>query len=86
MANSPTRSSFPTVIAFVGALLVFVFLLSMKYKGNESVEPEAERHSLSEHKAAATEKLNTVSANAATGTVRLDIKRAKELVIAENSK
>ncbi len=86
MANSPTRSSFPTVIAFIGALLVFVILLSWKYGDSEAPVEVIERPSLVEHKAASAEKLNNVSVNAATGKVRLDIERAKQLVIAENSK
>tara|TARA_B110000037_G_C16992715_1_gene453801 strand:- start:317 stop:577 length:261 start_codon:yes stop_codon:yes gene_type:complete len=86
MANTPTRSSFPTVIAFVGAFLVFAILLKFQFSGNEAEEVAVERPSLAEYKAGAAEKLNEVSVNAATGKVRLDIERAKELVIAENAK
>lgn len=86
MANTPIRSSFPTIIAIVGALLVFVVLLSFAYTGNQSEEAVVERPSLAEYKASSAEKLNAVSANATTGKVRLNIDRAKELVVAENSK
>lgn len=88
MANTPTRSSFPTVIAIIGAFLVFVVLLSFKYDGGEkSVDSPVERPSLSEHEAEATSLLSNAKViDAASGKVRLPIERAKELIIAENAK
>lgn len=87
-AHTPSRSSFPVVVAIVGALLLFWFLTSKVYVS----EPEApapaslDRSSLAEHEGKAETLLKGYKVtDAANGKVRLSIDRAKELVIAENA-
>lgn len=88
MANTPTRSSFPTVVAIIGAFLVFIVLLSVKYgEGNAPAEEIVERPSLAEHEAEASTLLGSAKViDASSGKVRLPIERAKQLVVSENSK
>ncbi|MCH6257533.1 hypothetical protein MLD52_13310 [Puniceicoccaceae bacterium K14] len=88
MADTPTRSSFPTVIAIIGAFAVFIVLLSFKYGTEDSsTEEVVERPSLAEHEAEATALLGGAKViDAANGKVRLPIDRAMQLVVAENSK
>lgn len=88
-AQTPKRSAFPTVVAILGAFLIFYFLISLTYLDSEDAtsEPALERPSLSEHKALERNKLSQYSVlDAAAGKVRLPIERAKELVVSENSK
>ncbi len=88
-AQTPSRSAFPTVVAILGAFLVFGFLVNKTHKSADetSAEELIERPSLAEHQATATDKLASYSVlDPATGKVRLPISRAKELVIAENAR
>jgi len=87
-AQTPKRSAFPTVVAILGAFLIFYFLISFTYLDTEdaTADPTIERPSLSEHKALEQNKLSQYSVlDAAAGKVRLPIERAKELVVSENS-
>ena len=91
-AKAPIRSSFPTVIAVLGAFFIFYFLyafLSDSIKSESSVDaaPAVAIPSLAESKAKGTKVLAEYKViNAAEGKVRLPIERAKELIIAENAK
>lgn len=90
-AHTPSRSSFPVVVAIIGMFLLFWFLTSKIYVDQEEVEPVSQftqvDQSLAEHRGAVQETLsNTKVTDAANGKVRLTIERAKELVVAENSK
>lgn len=92
-AHTPSRSSFPVVLAIIALFLLFWFLTSKVYvKMSEesnpiaaSQQPTAEE-TIAEHIGKAKEKLATASVvDAANGKVRLPLDRAKELVIAENA-
>lgn len=88
-AQTPSRSAFPAVVAILGAFLIFAFFVNRAYKSadQKEVEDAPERPSLAEHEAAATDRLAGYAVlDPAAGKVRLPISRAKELVIAENSK
>ncbi len=88
-AQTPTRSSFPMVVAILGAFLIFYFLVNWTFV-NSDPAPEApaiERPSLAEHEAAGAAKLSEFAVvDAASGKVRLPISEAKELVVSENAK
>jgi len=87
-AKAPIRSSFPTIIAVLGVFLVFYILLSIVYQGSDDSAnmAVADRPSLQEHRAAEKSLLSNAQVlDANAGKVRLPIKRAKELVIAERS-
>ncbi len=88
-AQTPSRSAFPTIVAILGAFLIFYFLISMTYLETEdgTEEPALERPSLAEHQAIASDKLSKYTVmDASAGKVRLPIERAKELIVSENSK
>ena len=88
-AQTPSRSAFPAVVAILGAFLIFAFFVNKAYQSAESegTVELVERPSLAEHEAAAADKLDGYAVlDPAAGKVRLPISRAKELVIAENSK
>lgn len=89
-AQTPTRSSFPMIVAILGAFLIFYIIISLSYESPDKAalaEPEVERPSLAEHEAAQSEKLSGYSViDAASGKVRLPIDRAKALVVAEEAK
>lgn len=89
-AHTPSRSSFPVVVAIIGLFLLFWFLTSKIYV--DSVETAEVSNftvpdkTLAEHRGAAESTLSTFKVNdAAAGKVRLSIERAKELIVAENS-
>lgn len=90
-AHTPSRSSFPVVVAIIGLFLLFWFLTSKIYVDSADT-PEVSNFTvpdktLAEHKGAAATLLSTTKVtDAATGKVRLSIERAKELIVAENSK
>jgi len=88
-AQTPSRSAFPTIVAILGAFLIFYFLISFTYLDSEveTEEPTLERPSLAEHNANASDKLSKYTVmDASAGKVRLPIERAKELIVSENSK
>lgn len=90
-AHTPSRSSFPVVVAIIGMFLLFWFLTSKIYVDQEEVAPVSNftqvDQTLAEHRGAAESVLATAKVtDAANGKVRLTIDRAKELVIAENQK
>lgn len=88
-AKAPIRSSFPTIIAVLGVFLVFYILLTIDYTSSDDSAAMAatDRPSLQEHRAAEKSLLSNAQVlDANAGKVRLPIKRAKELVIAEKSK
>ena len=88
-AQTPTRSSFPMIVAILGAFLIFYIIINLSYESPESAalaEPEIERPSLAEHEATQSDKLTGYSVtDAASGKVRLPIDRAKSLVVSENA-
>lgn len=89
-AHTPSRSSFPVIVAIIGMFLLFWFLTSEIYVDREEIEPASlytpVDQSLAEHRGAAEQLLSTTKVtDAANGTVRLSIERAKELVISENA-
>ena len=87
-AHTPSRSSFPVVIAIIALFLLFWYLTSKVYvSAPEVVEADVvEVETLAEHKGAADDLLNNYKVtDAANGKVRLSIERAKELVVAENA-
>lgn len=89
-AHTPSRSSFPVVVALIGALLLFWFLTSKVYVSQPpaaaTVAPLV-RPSLAEHQGKAKETLDNYKVvDAAAGKVRLPIKKAEELVLKENAK
>lgn len=89
-AHTPSRSSFPVVVAIIGMFLLFWFLTSKIYVDQDETEPVSQftqvDQSLAEQRGAAQETLsNSKVIDAANGKVRLSIERAKELVIAESS-
>ena len=93
-AHTPTRSSFPVVVAIVGLLLIFWFLTSKVYVDKQAQVPvtiittttKQDRPTLAEHRGKAAETLNNFKVlDAAKGKVRLPIERAKELVLKENA-
>lgn len=90
-AHTPSRSSFPVVVAIIGLFLLFWFLTSKVYVDSTET-PEVSNftipdQTLAEHTGAAASILSTSKVtDAANGKVRLSIERAKELVVAENSK
>lgn len=87
-AHTPTRSSFPIIVALIGIFLIFWFLTSKVYVDQEEAAAPAavERPSLVERNGAAREMLNNNKAlDLANGKVRLKIERAMTLVIAENA-
>jgi len=89
--HTPSRSSFPVVVAIVGLFLLFWFLTSKVYvDGIGTVEKVSNftvpDRTLAEHDGAAETLLSTSKViDAANGKVRLSIERAKALVISENS-
>ncbi len=90
-AHTPSRSSFPVVVAIIGLFLLFWFLTSKVYVDQVATAPESQftipDKTLAEHQGAAESLLSTTKViDAANGKVRLSIERAKELVVAENSK
>ncbi len=88
-AHTPSRSSFPAVLAAVVILLLFWYLLSKVYVTQDAVEAPVpvDRPSLAEHRGEAEDLLNNYKViDPAAGKVRLPIDRAKELVIAENAR
>lgn len=90
-AHTPSRSSFPVVVAIIGLFLLFWFLTSKVYVDQVATAPVSQYtipdKTLAEHKGAAESILSTTKVtDAANGKVRLSIERAKELVVAENSK
>ncbi|MDQ8202979.1 hypothetical protein [Pelagicoccus sp. SDUM812003] len=88
-AHTPSRSSFPVVVAIVGSFLLFWFLTSEVYVDEpEAAAPAAlDIPTLAEHQGKAESALESYSVtDAANGKVRLSIERAKELVIAEKAK
>ncbi|MEM9160595.1 MAG: hypothetical protein AAGB46_16225 [Verrucomicrobiota bacterium] len=91
-AKAPIRSSFPTVIAVLGAFFIFYILYAFldgaitSESVSTNMDTTQERQSLAESHAAGEKLLSEYKViNAAEGKVRLPIERAKELVIAENS-
>ncbi|MBD5778422.1 hypothetical protein IEN85_02880 [Pelagicoccus sp. NFK12] len=90
-AHTPSRSSFPVVVAIIGLFLLFWFLTSKVYVDSTET-PEVSKFTvpdttLAEHNGAAESLLSTTKVTDPTsGKVRLSIERAKELVIAENAK
>ncbi len=87
-AQTPNRSAFPTIVAILGAFLIFYFLISCTYLETDDVaaDPALERPSLAEQKANEQSKLAQYAViDASAGKVRLPIERAKELVVSENS-
>ncbi len=89
-AQTPSRSSFPAVVAVIGVFLVFYILLNVTYLDSDDASSEesatVERPSLSEHLAKEQETLSSYSViDASNGKVRLPIERAKELVVAQHS-
>ena len=88
-AQTPTRSAFPVVVALLGAFLIFYILLNSTYLNSNDApaNPALERPSLAEAQGKAADTLSKYAVvDASAGKVRLPIERAKELVIAENSK
>lgn len=91
-AHTPSRSSFPVVVAIIGLFLLFWFLTSKVYVDGVDAPEEVSNFTvpdttLAEHEGAAQSLLSTSKVtDAANGKVRLSIERAKALVIAENSK
>lgn len=87
--HTPTRNSFPMIVAILGAFLIFYFIINLSYESPDTAalaEPEIERPSLAEHEAAQSGKLTGYSViDAVSGKVRLSIERAKSLVISENA-
>jgi flagellar biosynthesis/type III secretory pathway M-ring protein FliF/YscJ len=89
-AHTPSRSSFPWVVGILVLFLLFWFLASelyVKRAAPAAAAPAAqERPSLSEFEAEAQRRLQeTAVVDAANGRVRLDIERAKRVVVAEAS-
>ncbi|MBC2604489.1 hypothetical protein [Pelagicoccus albus] len=90
-AHTPSRSSFPVVVAIIGLFLLFWFLTSKVYMDQPEVVPVSNftvpDKTLAEHDGAANSVLASPAVlDAASGKVRLSIERAKDLVVAENSK
>ncbi len=90
-AHTPSRSSFPVVVAIVVLFLLFWFLTSKVYVNQVQPAPVSQYtipdQTLAEQRGAAETLLSTTKVvDAANGKVRLTIERAKELVVAENSK
>lgn len=87
-AHTPSRSSFPVVVALIGLLLLFWFLASKVYIRQPELaqtQPD-DRPSLAEHRGQAQTTLHNYEVrDAASGQVRVPIERAKELIIAERS-
>ena len=76
--QTPSRSSFPAIVAILGVFLVFYFLLNVTYLDNddkiEESEMSVERPSLSEHQAKEVEALSSYALiDPANGKVRLPI-------------
>lgn len=90
--HTPSRSSFPVVLAIIGLFLLFWFLTSKVYVDGVDAPEKVSNFtvpdtSLAEHEGAAQTLLTTSKVvDASSGKVRLSIERAKALVIAENSK
>lgn len=88
-AHTPSRSSFPLVVGIVIVFLLFWFLASelyVKRPAAAAAPVPADRPSLAEFESKAQRTLNeTVVTDAASGKFRLDIERAKKLVVAEAS-
>lgn len=90
-AHTPSRSSFPVVVAIIGLFLLFWFLTSKVYVDSTETEEVSNftvpDQTLAEHRGAAESLLSTTKVtDAANGKVRLSIERAKELIVSENSK
>ncbi len=88
-AHTPTRSSFPMIVAILGAFLIFYVIINLSYESPDTsvlAEPGIERPLLAEHEAIQSDKLTGYSViDAASGKVRLSIDRAKSLVVSENA-
>lgn len=90
-AHTPSRSSFPVIVAIIGLFLLFWFLTSKVYVDVPETEEVSiytqPEQSLAEHRGSAESLLSTNQViDAANGKVRLSIERAKDLVVTENSK
>lgn len=93
-AHTPSRSSFPVIVAIVVLFLLFFFLTSRIYVAlDEPENPIAgsqeawAEESLAEHEGKAQQQLEGAAVvDEAAGTVRLPIARAMAIVIEERSK